>query len=69
MPAACSIVVERLASGSYRATCPVFPGLEAVAATEEAARRAAEEAIGDRIRRRSNGEGPVAHGHPGDLLP
>jgi predicted RNase H-like HicB family nuclease len=46
MPAACAIVVERLDDGRYRATCPMFPGLEAVADTAEEARAAVEEAIG-----------------------
>lgn len=46
MPAACAIVVERLDDGRYRATCPVFPDLETVADTAEAARAAFEEAIG-----------------------
>ncbi len=49
MPAACAIVVERLGDGRYRATCPVFPDLETVAATAEEARAAFEEAIGRRL--------------------
>lgn len=46
MSAACAIVVERLDDGRYRATCPVFPNLETIAATAEEARTAFEEAIG-----------------------
>ena len=45
MMMACSIVIDRLENGTYRATCPVFPDLEAVAGTEEAARTAFEKAI------------------------
>ena len=44
--AACAILVERLDDGTYRATCPVFPELEAHGETEDEARRAMEEAIG-----------------------
>jgi predicted RNase H-like HicB family nuclease len=43
---ACTILVERLHEGRYRATCTPFPDLAVVAATEEAARRGLEEAIG-----------------------
>ena len=47
MPAAdCTIVVERLAENRYRASCPLFPDCQAVAATEAAARQAVAEAIG-----------------------
>ncbi len=49
MPAACVIIVERLDDGRYRATCPVFPDLETVAATAEEARATFEEAIGRRL--------------------
>jgi hypothetical protein len=42
---ACVIRVERGDDGRYRATCTLFPGYEAPGATEEAARRAMEEAV------------------------
>jgi predicted RNase H-like HicB family nuclease len=46
MAAACTIRVERLPDGRYRASCTLFPGCEATAATEEAAREAVQEVIG-----------------------
>jgi predicted RNase H-like HicB family nuclease len=46
MAAACTIRVERLADGRYHASCTLFPGCEATAATEEAAREAVQEIIG-----------------------
>jgi hypothetical protein len=36
--AACTIVIELLADGRYRATCHLFPDCEVIAATEDAAR-------------------------------
>ena len=49
MPAACAIVVEQLDDGRWRATCPVFPELETVAATAAEARAAFEDAIGRQL--------------------
>jgi predicted RNase H-like HicB family nuclease len=55
MPAAeCAIVIERLEENRYRASCPLFPDCEAIAATEAEARQAVAEAI-DRILRRREG--------------
>ncbi|MCS6852220.1 MAG: tryptophan synthase subunit alpha [Gemmataceae bacterium] len=48
----CTIVVERRPDGSYRASCPVFPDCEAVAATEDEARQAVERAIETILARR-----------------
>jgi tryptophan synthase alpha chain len=46
MPLAnCTIVVERLGDNHYRASCPLFPDCQAVAATEAAASQAVAEAI------------------------
>jgi tryptophan synthase alpha chain len=46
MPAAdCTIVIERMGENRYRASCPLFPDCQAVAATEAAARQAVAEAI------------------------
>jgi hypothetical protein len=41
----CSITVERLPNGRYRAASPLFADCEAVAATAEEARRSVELAI------------------------
>jgi predicted RNase H-like HicB family nuclease len=49
----CSIVVERLADGRYRASSHLLPDYEAVAATEEAARQMVERAIEQHLRQRS----------------
>lgn len=46
----CTIVVERLADGSYRASCPQFADCQAVAPTEAAARAAVENAL-ERLQR------------------
>jgi predicted RNase H-like HicB family nuclease len=46
MPTACTIRVERLDDGRYRASCTLFPDCEATAATEVAARAAVEAIIG-----------------------
>jgi predicted RNase H-like HicB family nuclease len=55
MPAAeCAIVIERLDDHRYRASCPLFPDCEAIAATEAEARQAIVEAI-DRIMRQREG--------------
>lgn len=48
--AACTVIVDRLDDGRHRATCPVFPDLEVVAASEEVARQALERAIEIRVR-------------------
>jgi predicted RNase H-like HicB family nuclease len=58
MPAACAIVVESLEGGGFRASCTLFPDCEAVAATEEEARRAVEEAIEQHLRWRQAKEAP-----------
>jgi predicted RNase H-like HicB family nuclease len=42
---ACTLVVERLADGTFRASCPMFPDCEAVAGTDGEARQAVEQAI------------------------
>jgi predicted RNase H-like HicB family nuclease len=53
MPLAdCTIVVERLGDNHYRASCPLFPDCQAVAATEEAASQAVAEAIQRILRER-----------------
>jgi predicted RNase H-like HicB family nuclease len=53
MPQAeCGIIVERLRENCYRATCLSFPDCQAVAANEEEARRAVEEAIAGLLRDR-----------------
>jgi predicted RNase H-like HicB family nuclease len=51
----CSVVIDRLPNGRYRARCPQFPDCEAEAGTRVAARRAVEAAI-DRILRERNRE-------------
>ncbi|HXG12860.1 MAG TPA: hypothetical protein VNK04_24090 [Gemmataceae bacterium] len=56
MAAACTIIIDRLDEGRYRATCTVFPELEVIADTEEAARAGMEAAIGRLLRRRLNAE-------------
>jgi predicted RNase H-like HicB family nuclease len=45
MATACTIRIERLHDGRYRATCTLLPDFEATADTEEEARRAVEEAL------------------------
>ena len=45
MATACTIRIERLDDGRYRATCTLLPDFEATADTEEEARRAVEEAL------------------------
>jgi predicted RNase H-like HicB family nuclease len=51
--AACTIVIEPLADGKYRATCHFLPDCVVVAATPEAARQAVEEAIARYLRERN----------------
>jgi tryptophan synthase alpha chain len=51
--AECAIVVERVGDNCYRASCPLFPDCEAVAATEEDARQAVAESIGRIMRGRT----------------
>lgn len=48
----CAIVTERLGAHHYRASCPLFPDCQAVAATEAAARQALAEAIERIVRER-----------------
>ncbi|HJT79156.1 MAG TPA: hypothetical protein VJ739_18310 [Gemmataceae bacterium] len=60
MPA-CVIRVERGEDGRYRATCTLFPGHEAQGPTEEAARRAMEDAV---RRYLQNGERPESAAEP-----
>jgi len=48
----CAIVIERLSDNRYRASCPLFPDCQAVAATEAAARQAVAEAIERILRER-----------------
>jgi predicted RNase H-like HicB family nuclease len=46
MPIAnCVIVIERLGDNRYRASCPLYPDCQAVAATEAAASQAVADAI------------------------
>jgi tryptophan synthase alpha chain len=49
--AAGTILIERLPDGSFRATAPNFPHLEATAASADDARRALEEAVGRHVHR------------------
>jgi predicted RNase H-like HicB family nuclease len=50
---ACTIVIEPLADGTYRATCHFLPDCVTVATTPEAARRGVEEAIALHLHERS----------------
>jgi len=59
----CAIVVERLDSERFRATCSLFPDCVAVAPTEEGARDALESAIDAIIRRRHEAAYPLDDGH------
>ncbi len=52
MTQACAIVVERLADGTYRASCDLFADCVAVATTEEAARASVEAALAAHVERR-----------------
>jgi predicted RNase H-like HicB family nuclease len=61
MTQSCSIIVERLATGGFRARCLFLPDCEAVATTEEEARHAVEVAIDEHVRR--NETKPAAHEH------
>jgi len=66
MPAAkCTIVVERLGRHCYRASCPLFPDCEAVAATEDAARQAVAESIDRILRERQASAMPLPRGRGG----
>lgn len=53
----CTIVIEKLASGGFRASAAQWPDCTAVAPTEEEARQAVEEAI-DRLTRRQQPKKP-----------
>ena len=67
MPAAgCTIVVERLGDALYRARCTLYPDCQAVAATEEAARQAVEEAIARILRERDEAFTPRSRGARGN---
>lgn len=57
MTAVCAIVVDRLDDGTCRASCPVFPELETVADSEEAARAAFERAIADHLQKQLQDQG------------
>jgi len=57
--AECTIVIERLGDDYYRASCPLFPDCEAVAATEAAARQAVVEAITRIMRERTPSPYPL----------
>jgi predicted RNase H-like HicB family nuclease len=64
---ACTIRVERVEDGCYRATCTQLPDFEAVAATAEAARAAVEEALRRDVAARlgtDRGAGPVSRHEP-----
>ena len=52
----CAIVIERLGDNRYRASCPLFPDCQAVAATEAAASQAVAEAIQQILREREEAE-------------
>jgi hypothetical protein len=56
MATTCTIRIERLEDGRYRATCTLLPDFEATSDTEGGARRAVEEAIRDYIAGRLSGE-------------
>lgn len=59
--AACTIVIEPLKDGRFRATCHLVPGFEAVADTEQEAWRAGEAAIAAYVREQlGEGEKPSA---------
>jgi predicted RNase H-like HicB family nuclease len=53
----CAIVVERLGDNRYRASCPLFPDCQAVAATEAAASQAVADAIQRILREREASRG------------
>jgi tryptophan synthase alpha chain len=55
MAAQCTIVVERLTNGQFRATSGLFPDCEAVARSEEEARAAVETAIERCLQERATG--------------
>jgi tryptophan synthase alpha chain len=48
----CTIVIDRLADGRYRARCHLLPDVEAIASTEEEARQAVERSLEDFLRQR-----------------
>jgi predicted RNase H-like HicB family nuclease len=52
----CTIVIEQLGDNHYRASCPLFPDCQAVAATEDAARQAVAGAIERILRERESHE-------------
>jgi predicted RNase H-like HicB family nuclease len=60
MAAACTIRVECLDDGRYRAACTLFPGCEAVADDEEAARDAVQELIGSYLAEQLGPGSPVS---------
>jgi len=56
--ATCTIVIERLASGAFRASATHWPDCSATAPTEEEARRAVEEAIEDLLKSQRRAKSP-----------
>jgi hypothetical protein len=64
--AACTIVIEPLDAGRFRATCHLFPDCEVIAPSEEAARAGFREVIAEVLRNRWPDEGESA---PADLPP
>lgn len=50
MTTSCTIMVEPLTDGSFRATCALYPDAQAVAPTYEAALRAFEQFIEEQVR-------------------
>lgn len=58
MTAACTIVIDRLGDGRYRASCSLFPDWEVTRDTPEAAREAFEEVIGRILRERYPDQDP-----------
>jgi predicted RNase H-like HicB family nuclease len=62
--AACTIVIELLDDGRYRATCHLFPDCEVVAATEEAARDGFQAVIAEMLGSRREHEVPASETLP-----
>ena len=60
MTTACTITIDRLDDGWYRATCTLFPDYEVTRDTPEAAREAFEEIIGRILGERYPDQDPAA---------
>jgi tryptophan synthase alpha chain len=59
MPANCTVHVERLPDGRFRATAPGWPDCSVVADSEPAARQAAERSVEELLRRRAASVNPI----------